>query len=197
MVRVAEPTTDTSADLVRLALAGDGEAFGALYDRHAGDVQRVVLGLRLGLGREEVEDAVQETFLRALRDLGRYDPARPLRGWVLGIARNVAVDRCRRADVRAATPLDDAALASGGPAGDEEASRVERAALVGRALAALEPEQRAALALRHVDGVTMEELALALDCSVPTARARLRAAAHLLAAALRRLAPDLDPREVP
>ncbi|MCO5167688.1 MAG: RNA polymerase sigma factor [Planctomycetes bacterium] len=180
---MAEPL---APDLLRLA-PGDPAALGALYQRHARDVQRLVLGMRLGLGREEVEDAVQETFLRALRDLQRFDRARPLRGWVLGIARHVAVDRARRGRVRAAAPVDGGAVVDPGPAGGEDAAaRAEQAALVTAALGALEPEQRAALALRHVEGLTMDDLAAALDCSVPTARARLREAAHRLAGELRR-----------
>lgn len=73
MVAVAEAPRH---DLIRRAAAGDGAAFGELYDPHAPDVQRVVVGMRLGLGSQEVEDAVQDTFLRALRDLARYDPSR-------------------------------------------------------------------------------------------------------------------------
>lgn len=58
MVAVAEPSTD----LVRRVAAGDGAAFGALYDLHARDVQRVVVGMRLGLGREETRDGVPEVL---------------------------------------------------------------------------------------------------------------------------------------
>lgn len=65
-------------------------------------------------------------------------------------------------------------------------ARAEERALVGQALAALEPDVRAALVLRHVNGLTMRELAAGLGCSVPTARQRLRGAAHLLARELRR-----------
>lgn len=190
MVVVAEPSSRTETELtVRRALSGDGDAFGAIYDQHVQDVHRVLLGLRLGLSREEVEDAVQETFLRALRDLPRFDATRALRPWVLAIARHVAVDRCRRAQVRAAEPIEPGALVDGSPGSAssvETAARTERAGLVAAAMGALDPEHRAALALRHVDGLSMEDLAVALGCSVPTARARLRGAAHLLAGELRR-----------
>ena len=62
-------------------------------------------------------------------------------------------------------------------------------------LSALEPELRTAIVLRHVNGLTMQELATALDCSVPTARNRLRRAAHLLARELR--LRGVVPGEVP
>lgn len=184
MVGVAEPATD---DLIRRAAEGDGPAFGAVYDLHARDVQRLVVGMRLGLGREEVEDAVQETFLRALRDLPRFDRSRSLRGWLLGIARHVAVDRARRGRVRAAGALEGDRLPDPAPArGEAAVERRERAGLVADAMATLSPDHRVALALRHVEGLSMDDLSAALGCSHPTARARLREAAHLLAGELRR-----------
>lgn len=188
MIVVAEPSSRTETELtVRRALSGDGDAFGAIYDQHVQDVHRLLLGLRLGLSREELEDAVQETWMRVLRDLPRYDTGRALRPWILAIARHVAVDRCRRAQVRAAESLEPGALVDGGASpGAETAARAERAGLVAAAMAALDPEHRAALALRHLDGLSMDDLAVALGCSVPTARARLRGAAHLLAGELRR-----------
>ncbi len=175
--------SDSEAALVAEARAGDEQARGALYDRLAPAVHRAVCALAPGLRGAEVEDAVQETFLRLFRDLGRFDPDRPLRPYALGIARRVVLELGR------ARPQDDAALAGAlstdTPAPDR-VERQERRALVQGALAALEPEQREALALRHATCLTMQELAESLACSVPTARARLRAAAHRFAVELRR-----------
>ena len=67
----------------------------------------------------------------------------------------------------------------------ERAERAERRDLVQDALAALAPEQRAALALRHATRLTMQELANSLSCSIPTARSRLREAAHRFSVELR------------
>ncbi len=183
---VVEPSATSNADLVQRALAGDGQARDALYRAHVEDVQRLVVSLRLRLQREEVEDAVQDAFLRLFRDLPRFDPGRSLRGYVLGIARNVAIDRCRRARVRRTEPLTDT-TPDGGARPAEALVQAEETDLVARALEALDPERRAALALRHVQGLTMDELAQALECSLPTARARLRDAAALLGGELRRL----------
>ncbi len=62
----------------------------------------------------------------------------------------------------------------------------ERREQVAAALEALEREHRTVIALRHVNGLGMGELAQALTCSRPTARARLRSASHLFALELRR-----------
>ncbi len=67
--------------------------FELFYDEH----QAAVLGLlRRTLGRERAEDAFQETFLRALQAYRRLEHGDHLRGWVLTIARNVAIDALRR-----------------------------------------------------------------------------------------------------
>ncbi len=168
------------ASLVAGVIAGDGEARGALYDRLAPAVQRVVVAL--GLRGAEVEDALQETFLRLFRDLGRFDPERPLRPYVLGIARRVALEAARQR--RPGEPAPDDLPSRDTPA-PERAERAERRALVRDALAALGDEHRAALALRHAQRLTMQELADSLSCSVPTARSRLREAARRFAAELR------------
>ncbi|RMG16834.1 MAG: RNA polymerase sigma factor [Planctomycetota bacterium] len=175
----------TVEDCARRCRAGDPEAFGEVYDRLAGDVQRFVVSLRLGLDPAAVEDVVQESFLRLHDRLGALDLERPLRPYLLGVARNAALDALRRREARerreAARAPEDAH-----PAPDERAARAEHHALVRAALAALRPELRAVLALRHVSGLALSEVALALGCSRPTARARLREAATALHHELRR-----------
>jgi RNA polymerase sigma-70 factor (ECF subfamily) len=80
-------------ELVAQTLAGDREAFGRLYDRHAGMVRAVVAGVSGDWSA--VEDMTQESFLRAYRKLATLrDPAR-VGPWVVGIARHVARERRR------------------------------------------------------------------------------------------------------
>ena len=66
-------------ECARRCLGGDREAFGSIYDRYAGDVQRLLIAMRIGLDHQEVEDAVQETFLRLYRGLAGLDLDKPLR----------------------------------------------------------------------------------------------------------------------
>jgi len=173
---------------------GEPEALGLLYDRLAPRVARFLRGQGVPAGR--IDDAVQEAFLRLFdRIAGLTEPER-LPAYLFGIARNVAVDQARRAAAAAGRDVAvgaRAARAEAEPA-DAPAVRAETRALTAAALDALAPERRATLALRHVAGLTMRDLALALDCSVPTARARLREAVRAFAAELR--ARGLDPEEV-
>ncbi|MBI3725353.1 sigma-70 family RNA polymerase sigma factor [bacterium] len=171
-VLVSEPSTE---QLVFLAIRGDREAFGAIYDRLAPEVHRFLRGQRLDLDHHRLEDAVQETFLRLHRMLSSFDASRPLKPYVVGIARRVALELGRRARPSSPAGLEDEP--SRGSDAPEEALRTERDRLVGAALAALEDEHRALVVLRFVSELTMQDLADALSCSIPTARARLNEAA--------------------
>jgi len=160
-------------ELVSRTVRGDRAAFGQLYDRVAADVQRFLVGLRLDLDHQEIEDAVQETFLRLHRALGTFDARRPLKPFVLGVARRVALELERRGrPSRRARELEGEVVADTGEAAGIE--QREREALTARALVALEAEDRTLVVFRFVNGLGMQELADALGCSVPTARARLK-----------------------
>jgi RNA polymerase sigma-70 factor (ECF subfamily) len=181
---VVAVTEVAPGELVERGRLGDPAALGALYDLLAADVQRCLVALRIGLSPVEVEDALQETFLRLFRGLDRLDPARSPKAWALGIARHVAHDMARRRRVRRAEEGDPDRRAGEGRTSDAVA-RGEESALVREALDALPDAEREVLALRHQSRLTMEALAGALRCSVPTARGRLRAAASRFAAELR------------
>lgn len=182
-VAVGEPALEAQ---VEAALEGDDAAWAALYDALAPDVHRLLVGLG-ALGRAEVEDAVQETFVRLVRDLPRFDRSRALRPFVLGVARHVAIDTMRRRrTLEQATErvASDARHVTHEPSSDT-AVKAEQRARVQEALAAVEPELRSLLVLRHTSRVTMRELAEGADCSVPTARQRLGKAARRFAVELK------------
>jgi RNA polymerase sigma-70 factor (ECF subfamily) len=82
-------------DLVLRARAGDGAAWEDIVRRQLPAVFRLAY-LILG-DPDEAEDAAQETFIRAFRALDRFDPVRPLRPWLLRIARNLARNQRRSA----------------------------------------------------------------------------------------------------
>ena len=106
----------TEAEAIRLCLAGGAEAqaaFRFIYDRHAPDVFRFQMKVLRDAGL--AEDSVQETFVRLHRGLGGFDPERPLRPWVLTIARNVAIDLLRSSRARS-YPLRDSAGTCAAPA---------------------------------------------------------------------------------
>lgn len=153
-----------------------------VYEQHFDEVWRLMARL-LG-DANAADDATQETFVRIHHALPTVDRSRPLRPWVLAIARNVAIDALR-ARAKGAKENLDAVPARTGDAVQEASSNEERRAVEG-ALEALAPEHRSILVLRHVHGLKLEEIADGSDCTVRTVRNRLRAAGALLGRELKR-----------
>jgi RNA polymerase sigma-70 factor (ECF subfamily) len=128
-----------------------------------------------------VEDAAQETFLRAFRALPAFDPAGPARvsTWLLTIATRLALDEKRRKRF----PTTELAAADAVPSGttpETEHGRRELGAAIARAAAELSDDMRAAFVLADVHGFTMAEIAEALGIPENTAKTRVhRARQHM------------------
>ena len=137
------------AELAVRAHAGDREAFGELVQRYAGQARRVA---RAVLGNEaDADDAAQDGFLAALRNLGRYDPGRPFGPWLMRIVSNAATDRRRRRKVRTTEQVPPQ-TPYGGPGPDGLATRREFHAALEVALASQHERRRKAVVLIYVEG---------------------------------------------
>ncbi len=168
---------DSEADLaplIRAARAGDLEAFDRLMQLEQHRVYRTALNLLNR--REDAEDAVQETFLRVHRGLGRYDAARPWSAWLYAVTLNVCRDLARKRRRRAWVSLE-AWRESGGedpataePAPDEEAESAGRRAMLQDGLRRLSPREREALTLHAIEDVPVAETAAILGVAEGTVR---------------------------
>lgn len=160
-------------------------SFRTLYERHAPTVFRFLRGM---VGEEAAQDCLQETFLRVLRSLERYDSRRPFKPWVLGVAHKVALNARRDSARRPAPqPLPEAGVPNGEESGGaEQVARDEERALLQEALSELPDDEREVFLLRKREGLTFEQVAAAIGCSVRTAKYRQRNALTLLAQGLRR-----------
>jgi len=87
--------TDADAATIARAARGDQAACRALHDAHRAAVRRVAQGFA-DLDADEIEDVVQETFVRAFRSLGRLEDRRRFPSWLLTIARNTALTTLTR-----------------------------------------------------------------------------------------------------
>ena len=168
-------------ELAALAHAGDRDAFGELVRRYAGQARRVA---RAVLGNEaDADDAAQDGFLAALRNLGRYNPKRPFGPWLMRIVSNAATDRRRRRKVRETEQVPPETRESG-PGPDGLATRREFNAALERALATLPERRRLAVVLFDVEGYTHDEVAAVLKVPVGTARSDVFHARRALRKAL-------------
>jgi RNA polymerase sigma factor (sigma-70 family) len=184
---------DVSAEeaaLVRRCLRGEAEAVRTLVDRFQADVYG--LSVRLLAHRHDAEDVTQEVFLRVFRSLRRWDPSRPLKPWIMGIA----VNRCRTwltQRARRPEPVDYLQETVCGPPGDDTAELVRE---IQAAVAALRPEYRAVFVLFHEQGRPYEEIAEALGRPVGTVKTWLHRARLEVLERLRRrgmVPPEMSP----
>ncbi|MBI3297105.1 MAG: sigma-70 family RNA polymerase sigma factor [Elusimicrobia bacterium] len=181
--------TEEDRLVVKRVLAGDRQAFAVLVERHQGRVRQVCLGM---LGNPAAaDDAAQEAFLKAYRSLAAFRGDAAFSTWLTRLATNHCLD-VLRAEARRPTSSWDALLEADGERverllkGDPDpAAAAEAADLAGRLLAVLPEQQRAALLLCETEGLSYEEIAEALACSVDSVKARLRRARRTLEEKLR------------
>jgi RNA polymerase sigma factor (sigma-70 family) len=192
-VTVQDRRTDTA--LVAASLAGDHAAFGKLADRHAPRLS--ALAARLLGDAVEAEDLTQETLLQAYLGLGRLRDPERFASWVYGIALNLAKMRLRsrrNGVLPALDPTRLAALVAADPSPAEVVEARELWLLVESALQVLPVEQRRAVLLHYVDGLSCEEIAALLGEPAGTVRVRLHRARARLRDRLSSVAPR---REAP
>jgi RNA polymerase sigma factor (sigma-70 family) len=155
--------------------AGEAGAAAAFIRRF----QARVYGVAVTIVRDPgaAEDAAQETFVRAWRHAGTYDPRRArVSTWLLTIARNVAIDAIR---VRRVEPLDPEVVAGrlqGASGAVDDAAPPDERERVRRAIARLPTNQRRALFLAAYAGRTAREISELEDAPVGTIKTRIRAA---------------------
>jgi RNA polymerase sigma-70 factor (ECF subfamily) len=143
---------------------------------------------RLGVRERDLEDLTHDVFVVVHRGLPEFDPRRPVRPWLFGIAFRVASDHRRRAR-NARELVEDPAPepVDGAPPADEQLAAAQRRRVVLEALDDLELDRRAVLVLHDIDGCTMPEIARALSIPLNTAYSRLRLAREQFKAAVQRI----------
>jgi RNA polymerase sigma-70 factor (ECF subfamily) len=169
--------SESDASLVSRALTGDLAAYSTLMARYRSDLGRYAFHM-LG-DRHDAEEALQDAFVRAFRSLAQCEQPERFAAWLF----QILVNRCRTARTRRRRltaafvhhPAPD--LADHSQPAEAMAWREE----IGRALGALQPNQREAFLLRHVEGLSYEEMATltgvgesALRMRVKRARDRMR-----------------------
>ena len=161
IARINDPvaSSDRSSDeaaLARAARGGDRQAYALLYDLNVDAIYRYAFYRTRS--DAEAEDVTAETFHRALVAMPRYEPRRPFRAFLYTIARNVIVDRARRARPQAS--FEDAiAHPSDAPGPEESALRFDDARRLRAAVAELTPLQQEIVILRYLEDRSTAEVA--------------------------------------
>ena len=169
-------TTDARTDqqLVETCLDGNREAFAELVRRY----QDSVYGLAVGMtrNREDAADMAQEAFIRAYEKLEQYNPAYPFKSWILRICanktKNMFRKRMRQRRAEEAHLKEDAVAAA---AVDPDYHELESA------LAQLPPSLCAPLRLKHMEGMSYDEISGILGVGISAAKMRVMRARRQLA----------------
>ena len=166
--------TEAAAVLDR-ARQGDSDAFHALVEQHSRSVFR--LAFRMTGNEQDAEDVVQESFLRAYRQLGRFESRANFGTWLYRIVSNCSVDLMRskqaRHDQVRGDSLDESAMelpAADVPGPERMAQSAEIETRVQRALCELSPLERAAFTLRHYEGRSIDEISATLGLGTSAAK---------------------------
>jgi len=184
----------TDATFVARARTGDSDAFRVLVERHSRALFR--LAFRMTGNQQDAEDVVQESFLRAYKQLGKFDERATFGTWLYRIAANCSLDLVRSRKRRS----EHVAQAGGNEGTDEIVLQLpghdptpERMALSGEvrervleAMQELSANERTAFVLRHFEGMCIEEVSRVLDCQPGAAK-------HSVFRAVQKLRRSLEP----
>jgi RNA polymerase sigma-70 factor (ECF subfamily) len=165
---------ERDVDLVAAALSGSDRAFRSLVERHhpvAFAVVRSIIG-----ARDDVEDVVQEVFIKVYKGLSSYRGESKLSTWIYRIARNEALNAATRKRIEG-DPIEEARIEAptGSRPDTQFEKRAERSELETH-LAHLDETQRTVLELRYLGERSYEEIAEILDLPIGTVKSHIHRA---------------------
>jgi RNA polymerase sigma-70 factor (ECF subfamily) len=169
------------APFVAQARKGDDRAFAELVKRYEAKIFR--LAQHITQNREDAEDVLQETFLRAYEHLDQFQGNSKFYTWIVRIAVNQALMKLRRRRTDKSVSLDESIdtgedtvtreIAAWDEDPEQRFSREELGEILDSAIQTLAPTYRSVFLLRDVDDLSTEETAEALGLSVPAVKSRL------------------------
>ena len=177
---------------VERARSGDSDAFRLLVEQHSRAVFR--LAFRMTGNEQDAEDVVQETFLRAYRQLDKYEARSSFSTWLYRIASNYSLDlirtRKRHEDKRERGKADERDILQtipvNAPGPDRIAHSNQVQARVNEALDELSDQERTAFVLRHFEGLSIDEIGETLGTGT-------NATKHSIFRAVQKLRRSLEP----
>src|SRR5215467_4492880 len=180
MAVTSEPILDESA-LIAQSREGDAEAYGQLVRRYQGKIFR--LAQHITQNREDAEDVLQETFLKAYEHLDQFQGNSKFYTWIVRIAVNQALMKLRKRKTDRTVSMDETIdtgedtvareIAAWDENPEERYSREEMNEILGSAIEGLAPPYRTVFVLRDIEELSTEETAEALNLSIPAVKSRL------------------------
>ncbi len=177
----SRPGIEDEAAVLALARQGDARAFSELMQKYEGKIFR--LAQHITQNREDAEDVLQETFLKAYEHLDQFQGNSKFYTWVVRIAVNQALMKLRKRRTDRSVSLDEGIdtgedtvvreIAAWDEDPEQQYSREELAEILDSAVQSLAPPYRTVFVLRDIDELSTEETAEALELSIPAVKSRL------------------------
>src|ERR1700678_2480544 len=177
----SSPVEIDEAEQIEKARSGDARAFSDLIGKYERKIFR--LAQHITQNREDAEDVLQETFLKAYEHLDQFQGNSKFYTWIVRIAVNQALMKLRKRRSDRAVSLDEQIdtgedtvvreIAAWDPDPEQRYSREELHTIMPSVIDELAPIYRTVFTLRDVDGLSTEETSEALDLSVPAVKSRL------------------------
>lgn len=168
---------DVTEDLVKAAVAGDIAAFEAIYRKYASFVYNVAY--RITPLKEDAQEITQEVFITVHRQLAGFQFKSSLKTWLYRVTVNCALNMLKKKkreckdvsyiDESYETPDQQNLL-------EELIKNEDQQHQIERLLRVLNPDERAAIVLRNIEGLSYEEIAQSLNLNINTVRTRLKRA---------------------
>jgi len=168
--------------LIRKAKGGDANAFGALVRLYQRPVYSIIA--TMVTSHQITDDLIQETFIKAYKNLNRFDESFPFYPWIRRIAVNTTFNYLKSETLRRHANLDDLDEMGVSPLSEDDPAKNfehnEMMTRVRQALETLPVEQRAVFSLRTYEEMSYEEIAQTLNISIGTVMSRLNRAREKL-----------------
>lgn len=164
--------------LTQMVGEGDTRAFDALFARHRDAIYAMLV--KRTSNTDDVEDLMQEAFMKAFINIGRYNPDYDFGAWICTIAKNTFVDFDRSRRVNALNPNNNlplegrcSARQTSLPTPEESIINAQQRAQIERYIAQLPENYRRMFVLRFLDEYSYEEIAEALDMKIGTVKTQI------------------------
>ena len=165
--------------LVRLVVEGDSRAFEPLFMRHKDNIYAMLV--KRASNSDDVEDLLQEAFMKAFVNINRYNPDYDFGAWICTIAKNTFVDFNRSRRSKALNPENNLPLEgrctnnaqAASPTPEESIINAQQRAQIERYIATLQADYRELFILRFIEEYTYEEIAEALQMKLGTVKTRI------------------------
>ena len=162
--------------LVKMVIEGDSTAFDTLFARHSDAIHAMLL--KYSGNSDDVNDLMQEAFMKAYLKIGLYNPKYDFGAWIYTIARNTFVDFSRTRKSNALNPqnlspeIDNTTQASA-PTPEDYIINAQQRAQIERYISMLPEDYRQLFELRFLDEYSYEEIAEKLDMKLGTVKTRI------------------------